>query len=257
MWAFLVGLGVFVGLVLLLFVLRRLRERGAPRETRSSRIRNGERRGSSPTPPLGLSTDARRRQPPSEAPASGGGRVSELGIGVRSLLLRTVAERAPAGWSALVLCPPAHPDRMTWHVHLAPEVALDLKDGRSVPVSGPAPSHEWQLAGGRTVGIGDGDPVPPPTDETINVRATGPYLVVEVSREGDQPAILTAQVLGEAADELPRPRAAASDVRAVQGALREAVELAVGSKMLGPAPAAGYRPASWGAHERIWLTISR
>jgi hypothetical protein len=257
MWAFLVGLGVFVGLVLLLFVLRRFRERGAPKESPVSGPDGSETGGSDPTAPLGQRADARGRQHPPDAGAPVGGRVSELGIGVRSLLLRTVAERAPAGWSALVLCPPAHPDRMTWHVHLAPVVALDLKDGRSVPVSGPAPSHEWQLAGGRTVGIGDGDSVPPPTDETVNVRATGPDLVVEVRREGDQPAVLTAQVLGEAADELPRPRAAASDVRAVQGALREAVELAVGSKMLGPAPAAGYRPASWAAHERVWLTISR
>lgn len=178
-------------------------------------------------------------------------------MGVRSLVTRVVAERAPKGWSALILCPPAHPARMTWHVHLAPQIALDVADGRSVPVRAPTPSHAWELAGGRTVQVGDGDSDPPPSDETQNVRVTGPYLTVVVTREENQPPRLVARVMGVGHDELPQPHALANDVRAVQGALRSAIESAVGAKMLGMEPAVGYRPASWAAHERVWLTVGR
>lgn len=264
MWALLVGLLVFASIVGLLFVRRRLQER--------SRAANGDTavREIAPSPatevrsvaPGGVSgASARRparrtrdqRTEDSAPPAS----AAELAIGIRSAVLRAVAERAPAGWSALVLCPPAHPERMTWHVHLAPDVGLDLEDGRTIPVSAPTPTHEWQLAGGRTASLGDGDPSPPPSGETTNIRVTGPYVLIEVSAQDGRPPMLTARVLGEGADDLPRPRASAVDARAVQGALREAVELAVGSKMTGPAPVAGYRPSSWAAHERVWLTVGR
>src|SRR5262249_37557334 len=142
-----------------------------------------------------------RRRPIAPPPRGAPG---EQASAIRSLILRTVAERAPAGWSALVLCPPPHPERMSWHVHLAPAVALDLKDGRTVTVAAPPASHEWQLAGGRTVGIGDGEPDPPPTDETVNVRVTGPYLIVTVSQAGSNPPELSARVMTAGDDDLPR-----------------------------------------------------
>ena len=72
--------------------------------------------------------------------------------------------------------------------------------------------------------------------------------------EAGQPPTLVARVVLTGSDELPQPRAAAIDPRAVQGALREAIELAVGSRMTGASPAVGYPLASWSAHERIWLT---
>ncbi|MFN8636844.1 MAG: hypothetical protein U0893_23600 [Chloroflexota bacterium] len=183
--------------------------------------------------------------------------VEALAMGIRSLVSRTVSERVPLGWSALILCPPAHPHQMTWHVHLAPRIALDLNDGRTVPASAPEPTHAWQLPGGRTVQVSDGDPDPAPTVETTNVRVTGPYFTVSMTCEAGQEAQIVARVLGDGADDLPQPRASAHDVRAVQGALRSAVELAVSSKMLGAAPVVGYRPASWAAHERVWLTVEQ
>ena len=96
---------------------------------------------------------------------------------------------------------------MTWHVHLAPEVALDLRDGRTVAVATPAPSHEWQVPGGRTVAVSEGDPVPAPGSETVSVRVTGPYLVVSASQEGGGSPLLVARVVQAAGDDLPQPRA--------------------------------------------------
>jgi hypothetical protein len=184
------------------------------------------------------------------------GSPGELTSAIRSLILRTVAERSPAGWSALVLCPPPHSELITWHVHLAPEVALDLADGRSVAVAAPLASHEWQLAGGRIVSIGEGEPDPPPTEETVGLRVTGPYLVVAVRLTVGQAPELTARVMLAAGDEMPQSRAVATDTRAVQSALRQAVEHAVGSRMLGTPPAVGYRRSSWAGHERVWLTVA-
>jgi hypothetical protein len=145
---------------------------------------------------------------------------------------------------------------MTWHVHLSPEVALDLQDGRVLPVAAPVPSHAWQLAGGRTVRIGDGDPEPAPTDETLALRVTGPYLIVAASLPRDRPPELVARVVSADGDELPHQRAVAADPRSVQAALREAVEQAIGSRMLGAPPSVRYRRPSWNSHERVWLTIS-
>jgi hypothetical protein len=196
------------------------------------------------------SNTPRRRHRSASPPASD----QELASAVRSTILRMVAERAPAGWVTLVLCPPSNPELMTWHVHLAPEVALDLRDGRSVPVAPPASLHEWRLPGGRIVGVGDGDPEPGPAAETVTIRVTGPYLVVVVQKENGHEALLTARVMG-CADGSPELRAAPSDLRAVRAALREAIELAVGTRMLGSPPTLGYGLAAWNGHERVWLTI--
>lgn len=257
LWALAIGLLIFGSVVVLLFVRRRAAERaaGGPltisdglslHPTKAEPVTTA----SDPTAPEARPARRRREPPPPT------GSPAELASAIRSLILRAVAERAPSGWSALVLCPPPHPELVTWHVHLAPEVALDLQDGRSVTVAAPVPSHEWQLSGGRVVAIGEGEPDPPPTDETVGVRVTGPYLVVAVRQASGRPPELSARVMTADGDELPQSRAVATDTRAVQAALREAVEHAIGSRMLGTPPAVGYRRSSWAGHERVWLGIS-
>jgi hypothetical protein len=255
-WALMIGFLVFAGVVAVLFGRRRASEREAG-DLADPTEYDPWTGAAMTTLPDGLpsreATSSRRR--PSPPPPTGG--PGELASAIRSLILRAVAERAPAGWSALVLCPPPHPDQMSWHVHLAPEVALDLRDGRTVTVAAPLPSHEWRLAGGRTVGVGDGEPEPAPTDDTVTVRVTGAYLIVALTpRDGRRPE-LTARVVTAGEEELPVARASATEVRAVQATLREAVELAIGSRMLGSPPAVGYGRSSWIGHERVWLTIGR
>jgi hypothetical protein len=255
-WSLVVGLGVFVTIVLVAFVGRRIRERrasstvptraGAQGDS-SSMVMNG-RPG-----PADAMLDAGDRP----AGAASTGEPSELASAVRSSILRAVAERVPTGWTALVLSPPPHPERMTWHVHLAPEVGLDLRDGRTVNVAIPAASHEWQVPGGRTVAVGEGDPVPAPGDETVSVRVTGPYLVVSASQVGSESALLAARVVQASGDDLPQPRAKSTDLRAARAALREAIELTIASRMTGSPPAVGYPIASWTGHDRTWLTVRR
>jgi hypothetical protein len=260
LWALVVGLLIFGSVVVVLFLRRRAAERaaGGPltiSDGLSLHPTSVEPAPTAATPPAPTPSDSRagrrRREPPPPPGAPG-----ELASAIRSLILRAIAERAPAGWSALVLCPPPHPELITWHIHLAAEVALDLQDGRSVAVAAPLASHEWQLSGGRVVGIGEGEPHPPPTDETVRLRVTGPYLVVAVRQANDRPPELSAKVMTADGDELPETRAVATDTRAAQSALRDAVEHAVGSRMLGTPPAVGYRRSSWAGHEKVWLSIA-
>lgn len=197
--------------------------------------------------------DVPRRRPVITGPPAGD---RELASAVRSTILRVVAERAPASWTALVLCPPPSPGLMTWHVHLAPQVAVDVPDGRSVPVNAPAPSHEWQLPGGRSVGVGNGDPEPAPASDARAIRVSGPYLQVALQAAEGQPPTLLARVEGSP-DGSPELRAVPTDIRAVQAALREAVELAIGTRMHGSPPTLGYGLGAWAGHDRVWLTIGQ
>ncbi len=255
-WSFVIGLLVFAAIIGLVYLRRCFRSPEAAAAMAADRWNNLPGSGAASAE---AAAKAERRRPAAPPPTS---TPHEQSSAVRSLLLRVVAERAPAGWSVLVLTPPAHADRMTWHVHLAPSVALDLKDGRSVPAAPPAPSHEWRIAGGRTVGVGDGELDPPPTDDAVAVRVTGPYLVVVVepdadgSGDGERLPRLTARVV-TTGDALPEPRALLSDQRAVQAALREAIELAIGTRMSGTLPALGYRLTAWTGHEQTWLAVSR
>lgn len=254
LWVLLIGLLLFAAIAGLLYKRRQARERaaGGPTGPRTDDLgKNLDPTPMAPFPTAAETRPARRR--PGPAPATSPG---ELASAIRSLLLRAVAERAPAGWSALVLCPPPHPELMTWHVHLAPEIALDLQDGRSVAVAAPVTSHEWQFSGGRVVSVGEGETDPPPTDDTTGLRVTGPYLVVAVRLPSGGAPELSARVMTADDEELPQTRASATDTRAVQSALREAVGHAVGSRMLGTPPAVGYRRSSWAAHERVWLSIA-
>jgi hypothetical protein len=250
-----IGLLLFGAVIGLLFLRRRAaehRDGGPPTHQTDDMGRPLPEAGTAETVTTLTARPERRRPEPPPLSGSPG----ELTSAIRSLILRTVAERSPAGWSALVLCPPPHSELITWHVHLAPEVALDLADGRSVAVAAPLSSHEWQLAGGRIVSIGEGEPDPPPTEETAGVRVTGPYLVVAVRLTDGRTPELTARVMLADGEEIPWSRAVATDTRAVRSALRQAVEHAVGSRMLGTPPAVGYRRSSWVGHERIWLTIA-
>jgi hypothetical protein len=251
-WSLMVGLAIFVTIVALLLVGRRIRERrGGPPDVTGEFVVN-RRPVAPPAGPQTAESRGRRRPtspPPPVSPA-------ELASALRLSVLRITAERIPVGWSALILSPPTHPDRMTWHVHLVPEVSLDLVDGRTIAAQPPEPSHEWQLPGDRIAAVGDGDPDPPPGPETVTVRVAGPYLLVAVSRDAEDAMLLIAQVVQASGDELPRPRAAATDPRAVQGSLRQAIELTVGSRMSGAPPTVGYPLASWTSHERTWLTVS-
>lgn len=253
-WSLVVGLGLFVMVVVGLFVGRRTRERrgGSPVRSDSSTTPRAASSGDSATAGAPAASPTARRRPTSPPPP---GEPRELASAVRSAILRSAAERIPAGWSALILSPPPHLERMTWHVHLAPVVELDLRDGRTVTVAAPAASHDWQVAGGRTVGVGEGDPDPAPGEATVAVRVTGPYLAVAVGEEGGRGPTLVARVVLLGDEELPQPRAVATDPRAVQGALREAIELTVGSRMTSPPPTVAYQLPSWRAHERTWLTI--
>jgi hypothetical protein len=255
-WSLVIGLGVFVTIVLMAFVGRRIRER---RGSSTSPTRAGGQGDSSSTLMTGRPGPADAMLDASDRPAGAAspGEPAELASAVRSSILRAVAERVPTGWTALVLSPPPHPERMTWHVHLAPEVGLDLRDGRTVNVAIPAASHEWQVPGGRTVAVSEGDPVPAPADETVSVRVTGPYLVVSASQEGGGSPLLVARVVQASGDDLPQPRAKSADLRAARAALREAIELTIGSRMTGSPPAVGYPIASWTGHDRTWLTVRR
>jgi hypothetical protein len=253
-----IGLLLFGAIVGLLFVRRRASERasGGPSAPRTDDLGRPVSPAMTAAPSAedistGGSRPARRRP----VPPPSAGSPTELASAIRSLILRAVGERAPAGWSALVLCPPPHSELVTWHVHLAPEVALDLADGRSVAVAAPLASHEWQLPGGRVVAVGEGDPDPAPTEETVGLRVTGPYLVVAVRQAVGQAPELTARVMLADGEEMPQSRAVATDTRAVQSALRQAVAQAIGSRMLGTPPAVGYRRSSWAGHERVWLTV--
>lgn len=239
-WALLTGIPLLVVFVLALFARRKLREQA------------GQDAAPQPQPPApdGPASAPRRRPVASPTPIG----EHEFASAVRSIVLRTVAERAPAGWTSLVLCPPPHLTLMTWHIHLTPLVAVDLPDGRSVPVNPPAPTHEWQLSGGRRAGVGDGDPEPSPGIDAHAVRVTGPYLRVAVHRAPEQAPVLAAHVEG-CPDGSPDLRAPLTGVNVAQAALREAIELAVGTRMFGSPPTLRYGLAAWTGHERIWITI--
>lgn len=261
-WSLVIGLAVFVSAIAAVYLRRRHHERRhgpmprlhpiSGRPIDSPAPSTTDTTPPAPFTPASAARDGRGRRraadpPPVDTPEA-------LALAIRSLILRTTAERAPVGWSALVLSPPPHGTQMIWHVHLAPAVALDLRDGRTVPVAAPEPSHQWQVAGGRSVGVAEGDPDPPPTDETAAIRVTGPYLIVSVSKDDSGAPLLVAHAVETDGGDLPRPRAAATDPRAVQAALREAIELAVSLRMGGTPPVVGYPPASWAGHERTWLT---
>ena len=172
-----------------------------------------------------------------------------LARAIGATLLQTVAEHAPVGWQILVLSPPPHPDAMTWHVHLAPTLRLDLADGRAVATNAPTAGHDWTLPSGRRASVATGDATPAPGPTTTAVRVTGPY--VAVSLAGAQVSLRCLDGTGRA-HELRAPRA---DLERLRSAARQAVDLAVASKLSGGGSTLAYSAASWRAHGRTWLTV--
>ena len=173
-----------------------------------------------------------------------------LARAIGATLLQTVAEHAPAGWQILLLSPPPHPEAMTWHVHLAPTLRLDLADGRAVAAQPPSVGHEWSLPSGRRATVATGDPTPAPGPTTAAVRVAGPY--ASLSLGGAQLALRCLDGSGRA-HELRVPR---HDVERLRAAVRQAVDLAVASKIGGGGATLAYSAASWRAHGRSWLTVA-
>lgn len=173
-----------------------------------------------------------------------------LAVAARTIILQAMAERCPAGWRALALIPPPHPRQMTWHLHLNVDTALDLLDGRTVPATPPASTQEWKLPSGRTVGFEVGDPVPAPGEETRVVRVAGPYVSV-LYRAGQPGSFLLVATSPAGQHEY---RAAADRPQRLGAVLEQALSNAIGERR-GETTAMGYSPASWSAHERVWLEI--
>ena len=176
--------------------------------------------------------------------------VVALARAIGATLLQTVAEHAPAGWQALLLSPPHHPETMTWHVHLAPTIRLDLADGRAVTAQPPANGHDWDLPSGRQASVATGDPIPAPGETTTAVRVAGPY--VAVSLAGTRVSLRCLDGAG-------RPhelRVPTGDLQRVRSAVRQAVDMAVASKIGGGGSTLAYSAASWRAHGRSWLTVA-
>lgn len=171
---------------------------------------------------------------------------------IRSEILQVLGDRCPAGWGVLVLAPPAHPRRMIWHVHLRPALALDLSDGRTVPTAGPPPDHEWTTPSGRRVALAEGEVSPPPTGETVAVRADGHHLSI-VHEMGEAGSFIVR--VGGTSGREHEYRAPASSPEALGPPLTAALNAVVGSAASrGPTPM-GYSPAGWWAHERLWLHV--
>ena len=173
-----------------------------------------------------------------------------LGRAIGATLLQTVAEHAPAGWQILLLSPPPHPETMTWHVHLAPSIRLDLADGRAVAASAPDAGHEWTLPSGRRASVATGDPRPAPGPSTAAVRVAGPYVSVALS--GADLVLRCLDGMGPA-HELRVPR---RELERLRSAVRQAVDLAVATKIGGGGSTLAYSAASWQVHGRSWLTVA-
>ncbi|MCC6174688.1 MAG: hypothetical protein IT305_05235 [Chloroflexi bacterium] len=253
--------GLLLGLVLALGAVHLQAGRGRTHE--SAGVGSSDASGKShpdgiPVPPPDVAASpveqgGKRTRPTLTAPPPPDER--DLAATLRAALVQAVAERVPAGWSALVLSPPPSRGPMTWHVHLMPQISLDLQDGRTVPAAPPAPSHEWQLASGRCVAIASGEPQPGPTADTVAVRVDGPYLNVACRSGGDSPESSTIFATVTGANGRPvELRTSVDRTAGLHATLAEAVAQAVGTRIGGAPPVLGYSPASWHGHERLWLT---
>jgi hypothetical protein len=165
-------------------------------------------------------------------------------------LAQAVAEHTPAGWVALLLAPPPGDGPLTWHVHLAPTVRLDLADGRAIGAAPPAGGHEWLLPSGRRASVARGDPTPAPGASTVAVRVAGPHFSATLD---GATLVLRCPDRKRRTHELAVP---AVDAERVSGAARQAVELAVEARLAGATPMLAYSPRSWSAHARTWLRVA-
>jgi hypothetical protein len=175
---------------------------------------------------------------------------------IRALVLQSTAERMPAGWSALLVCPPDGRLPAIWHVHLAPKVVLAIPDGRTIPIPPPSPARAWTLPGGRVVTLAEGGTEPAITHETVTVQVAGPYLKVALTTGpgGQRRLAVSAFTDPRGPSEV---RTDGAEARAIVGALRQAIELAVSGRMTASPPNVGYSRAAWDAHERLWIEVER
>ena len=175
---------------------------------------------------------------------------STLARAVGVTVLQTVAEYIPTGWQALVLSPPVHPNAMTWHIHLAADIRLELADGRAVAAGPPSDRHAWTLPNGRQASVGNGDPLPTPGDSTTAIRVGGPHVAVSL---GDASIDL---LCTDGRGRRHTLRASARDLRRVADALRQAIDLGLSSRIGGHASALSYSLSSWRAHSRAWIIVA-
>jgi hypothetical protein len=175
---------------------------------------------------------------------------------LRSLLLTVVAEALPTGGSALIQAPVTRSSAMVWHIHVDPLVALDVRDGRTISVARPAPTHQWRLPRRTVVQVAQGGPDHPTTSEAVAMRVVGAYLRVTLNGDARGWRSVTASTHTDprGASDLTADAASWS---AVEAALRQAVGLAIGRRLDASPPALGYGRVAWDSHERIWLTASR
>ena len=141
---------------------------------------------------------------------------------------------------------------MVWHLHLRAEVGLDLVDGRTVPTTPPAQSHEWTLPSGRKASVAIGDPSPGPGAETQLVRVTGPYLTVTHDPRSAGPFLIR---VGQGPNRSHEYRTKSGDAGRLAQALHDALNRAISDQPKSEPQAMGYSVASWAAHERAWLRI--
>jgi hypothetical protein len=189
-----------------------------------------------------------------EAPAEPGD-AAQLPRALHTLVLTTVGEQVATGSAALVLSPPPHPTTMIWHLHFEPSIAMELPDGRSIPMPAPPTIHQWRLPSGQIVLVSQGMSDAPAGEATTTLRVAGPYLRVTLSSRDGRWRTVTARAYGD-----PRGpsdlTADVSDWRAVEAALRQACSLVLGASPRQAPAALGYGRAAWETHERVWMRSS-
>jgi hypothetical protein len=187
--------------------------------------------------------------PVTPEPASGASRTAH---DLQARLLAVSAERVPVGCLALLICPPGGRFPMVWHVHLGAAAVLAVPDGRTIPLTPPPFTRDWQLPGGRVVRIADGGGEQQIGSDAVTVQVTGPYVRVTLLADDPGERTLTVTAFGD-----PRGpselRADLRDANITEAALRQALDLAASSRLIGSPPVLGYSRAGWDAHTRIWL----
>jgi hypothetical protein len=190
--------------------------------------------------------------PPGSGPAEAIAHAAGIGGTVQTLVLTLTADRLSAEGRALVNCPPGERLPCVWHVHLSAVPVLAIPDGRTISLDLPPPSHDWKLPSGRRVHVADGRAEPRITHDAVSVHVTGPYVKVTLDADGPTRHTLTASAFGD-----PRGpselRADLSDPAAAEAALRQAIDLAAGSRLSGSPVVLSYSRAAWDSHARYWL----
>ena len=179
-----------------------------------------------------------------------------LPLALQALILTAVGEALPAGSAALIQTPATRSSSMVWHVHVDPMVALDVRDGRTIPVAAPASTHQWTLPRGQILDVAQGGPDHHPTSEAVAMRVVGAYVRITLNGDvrGWRSVTASAHADPHGTSDLT---ADVASWPAVEAALRQAIALAVGRRLDASPPALGYGRAAWESHQRVWLFTSR